>query len=80
MGENAARPKSDNTIPIVEHYVRDYMVKRWGLELLADEIRPLAVQQWLLSLRNERALAWTTISEIRQTLQRARQLSKESRP
>jgi hypothetical protein len=42
MGENAVRPKSDNTIPIVEHYVRDYMVKRWGTAI-ADEIRPLEV-------------------------------------
>jgi hypothetical protein len=30
MGENAMRLKSDNTLPIVEHYVRDYMTKGWG--------------------------------------------------
>ncbi len=60
MGENAVRPKSDNTIPIVQHYVRDYMVRRWGTEL-ADDIKPLAVQQWLLSLKNDKGLAWTTV-------------------
>jgi integrase len=69
MGENAVRPKSDNTIPIVRHYVRDYLVKRWGTDL-ADEIKPLAVQQWLLSLRNDKGLAWTTVSKIRQIMNR----------
>ncbi|RZU28988.1 hypothetical protein [Edaphobacter modestus] len=56
MGENAVRPKSDNTIPIIEHYVRDYMIKRRGKEL-ADHIKPLPIQQWLLSLRNEKGPA-----------------------
>lgn len=69
MGENAVRPKSDNTIPIVEHYVRDYMVMRWGSEI-AEEIKPLAIQQWLLSLRNDNGLAWPTVSKIRQIMNR----------
>ena len=30
FGEDAVRPKSVNTIPIVEHYVRDYLIARWG--------------------------------------------------
>jgi hypothetical protein len=29
-GEDAVRPKSVNTIPIVEHYVRDYLVAPLG--------------------------------------------------
>jgi len=28
FGSDAVRPKSVNTIPIVEHYVRDYLVSR----------------------------------------------------
>lgn len=55
-------PKSANTIPIVEHYVRDYLIKRFG-DLIADDIKPLQVQRWLKSLNDE--LAWTTISKIR---------------
>src|SRR5580698_3778518 len=49
FGEDAVRPKSANTIPIVEHYVRDYLVARWGNELASD-IRPLEIQRWLKSL------------------------------
>ena len=30
FGEDAVRPKSVNTIPIVEHYVRDYLIARVG--------------------------------------------------
>jgi hypothetical protein len=33
FGEDAVRQKSINTIPIVEHYVRDYLIVRWGNEL-----------------------------------------------
>jgi hypothetical protein len=40
FGADAVRPKSANTIPIVEHYVRDYLVKRFG-EQIAEDIKPL---------------------------------------
>lgn len=33
FGADAVRPKSENTIPIVEHYVRDYLSARWGSEM-----------------------------------------------
>jgi hypothetical protein len=46
FGEDAVRQKSVNTIPIVEHYVRDYLVARWGNELASD-IRPLEIQRWM---------------------------------
>src|SRR3954447_1818130 len=32
FGKDAVRQKSANTIPIVKHYVRDYLVARWGNE------------------------------------------------
>jgi integrase len=64
FGADAVRPKSTNTIPIVEHYVRDYLVARWGREI-AEDIRPLELQRWLKSLHDEQELAWTTISKIR---------------
>jgi integrase len=63
FGEDAVRPKSENTIPIVEHYVRDYLIVRWGKQL-AEDIRPLEIQRWLKSL-NDGGLAWTTVSKIR---------------
>jgi integrase len=64
FGADAVRPKSANTIPIVEHYVRGYLIKRFG-ENIADDIKPLEIQRWLKSLNEADGLAWTTISKIR---------------
>jgi integrase len=64
FGADAVRPKSANTIPIVEHYVRDYLMSRFGDEI-ADDIKPLDIQRWLKSLNEADGLAWTTISKIR---------------
>src|SRR6516165_7126044 len=64
FGADTVRPKSANTIPIVEHYVRDYLVKRFGAGI-ADDIKPLDIQRWLKSLNEAHGLAWTTISKIR---------------
>jgi len=64
FGSDAVRPKSVNTIPIVEHYVRDYLTCRFG-EQIADDIKPLEIQKWLKSLNEVNGLAWTTVSKIR---------------
>ncbi len=64
FGADAVRPKSANTIPIVEHYVRDYLIKRFG-ENIAEDIKPLDIQKWLKSLNETNGLAWTTIAKIR---------------
>jgi integrase len=69
FGTDAVRPKSVNTIPIVEHYVRDYLTARWGTEV-ADDIKPLELQRWLKSLHDDAGLAWTTISKIRGIMHR----------
>jgi integrase len=69
FGADAIRPKSLNTIPIVEHYVRDYLVARWD-RVVADEVKPLEVQRWLKSLHDDEGLAWTTIAKIRGIMRR----------
>jgi integrase len=69
FGEDAVRPKSVNTVPIVEHYVRDYLIARWGNDLASD-IGPLEIQRWLKSLHTANGLAWTTISKIRGIMHR----------
>src|ERR1700688_899574 len=61
FGADAVRPKSANTIPIVEHYVRDYLIKRFG-ERIAEDIKPLEIQRWLKSLNEMGGLAWARIS------------------
>ncbi len=64
FGADAVRPKSANTIPIVEHYVRDYLTRRFGGQI-AEDIKPLEIQKWLKSLVEQHGLAWTTVSKIR---------------
>ena len=43
-GDDAGRPKSANTIPIVAHYVRDYLIPRWGNES-AESIKTIEIQR-----------------------------------
>ena len=69
FGENALRPKSDNTIAVTEHIVRNYLVPRWRNQI-ADDIKPLDVQLWLKSLHEDKKLAWTTISKMRGIMSR----------
>jgi integrase len=69
FGSDAVRPKSANTIPIVEHYVRDYLTKRFG-EQIAEDIKPLEIQKWLKSLNEANGFAWTTISKMRGIMHR----------
>ncbi len=69
FGEDAVRPKSDNTTAVVEHIVRGYLISRWGDET-AEDIKPLDIQRWLKSLHSEKQLAWTTISKMRGVMSR----------
>jgi integrase len=75
FGPDAVRPKSSNTIPITEHIVRDYLTARWGEEL-AEDIKPLAIQRWLISLHTEKKLAWTTIAKMRGVMSRIYRVGK----
>lgn len=68
-GDEAGRPKSKNSIPIVEHYVRDYLIARWGAEP-AEKIRTIEIQKWLKSLHEVNGLAWTTVAKIRSLMNR----------
>ena len=69
FGENALRPKSENTIAVTEHIVRDYLIDRWGI-FIADDIKPLDIQLWLKSLHDDKELAWTTIAKMRGIMSR----------
>lgn len=69
FGSDAVRPKSENTMGITEHIVRDYLIARWGEEF-AKDIKPLDVQRWIKSLNTESNLAWTTIAKMRGVMSR----------
>lgn len=68
-GVDAGRPKSENSVPIVTHYVRDYIIARWGKEI-AEHIKTLDVQRWLKSLNKDNGLKWSTIDKIRGLMSR----------
>jgi integrase len=63
-GADAVRQKSTTTIPIVRHYVKDYLSARWG-EQLAEDIKPIDIQRWLVSLHQKQGLSWSTVSKLR---------------
>ncbi|HYW38184.1 MAG TPA: site-specific integrase [Terriglobales bacterium] len=73
-----ASPMDENTMPILKHNVRDYLIAKWGSNI-AEEIEPLEIQKWLVSLRTtpikdatgrvlKGGLAWPTISKLRGTM------------
>ena len=67
--EVTASPKSENTKPILEHYVRDILVAKWGNQI-ADHIEPLEIQKWFNALHNKEEYGWTTVSKIRGIMNR----------
>jgi integrase len=69
FGDHAVRPKSDNTIAVTNHIVRNYLAPRWRNQI-ADDIKSLDIQRWLKSLHDDSGLAWTTISKMRGIMSR----------
>src|ERR1035438_5675501 len=74
-GDDAGRPKSENSIPIVSHYVRDYLIARWGNEI-AEKIKTIDIQRWLKSLHKKNELEWTTVAKIRSLMNRDRKSTR----
>jgi len=67
--EVTASPKSENTKPILEHYVRHVLVAKWRDEV-AESIEPLEIHRWFNRLHNKDEYAWTTVSKIRGIMDR----------
>lgn len=67
--EVTASPKSENTKPILEHYVRDILIAKWGGQI-AENIEPLEIQRWFNRLHNKEEYEWTTVSKIRGIMNR----------
>lgn len=60
--EVTASPKSENTKPILDHYVRDFLIAQWG-DQIAENIEPLEIQKWFDALHNKKEYGWTTVSD-----------------
>jgi integrase len=67
--EVTASPKSENTKPILDHYVRDFLIAEWG-DQIAEDIEPLEIQKWFNALHNKKGYGWTTVSKIRGIMNR----------
>lgn len=67
--EVTASPKSQNTKPILDHYVRDHLIAKWGDEI-AEDIEPIEIQRWFNALHRGEDYAWTTVSKIRGIMNR----------
>jgi integrase len=67
--EVTASPKSENTKPILDHYVRDLLIAEWG-DQIAEDIEPLEIQKWFNALHNKEEYGWTTVSKIRGIMNR----------
>jgi integrase len=67
--EVTASPKSENTKPILDHYVRDFLIAKWG-DQIAEDIEPLQIQKWFNALHNKEKYGWTTVSKIRGIMNR----------
>jgi hypothetical protein len=67
--EVTASPKSENTKPILDHYVRDSLIAQWG-DQIAENIEPLEIQNWFNALHNKKGYGWTTVSKIRGIMNR----------
>lgn len=69
VGPEALRPKTERAALNTQQIVRSYLIPKWG-EYIADDIKPLEIQNWVKSLHYEKKLAWTTISKFRGTMLR----------
>ena len=67
--EVTASPKSENTKPILDHYVRDFLIAGWG-DQIAEDMEPLEIQKWFNTLHNKEEYGWTTVSKIRGIMNR----------
>ncbi|HWO38126.1 MAG TPA: hypothetical protein VNO32_55835 [Candidatus Acidoferrum sp.] len=61
--------QSENTKPILDHYVRDFLIAQWG-DQIAENIEPLEIQKWFNALHNKKGYGWTTVSKIRGIMNR----------
>jgi integrase len=59
--------KSPGTVRNLRHIIDDYLKPRWG-NRIAQEIKPLEIEQWFGSLYQDEELAWPTIDKIRRTM------------
>jgi hypothetical protein len=64
-----AKQKANGTVYTITHNLEDYCLPRWA-KTVVREIKPKALEEWLVFLHEERGLAWVTVSgKVKQAMQ-----------
>jgi integrase len=64
-----AKKKTNGTVYVIRHNLEEYCVPRWGNTPIC-EIKPKALEEWLLYLHEKKGLGWTTVStKVKQAMQ-----------
>jgi len=66
-----AKKKATGTVYVIQHNLDTYCLPRWG-KTVVSEIKPKALEEWLVYLHEEKGLGWTTVSgKVKQAMQGA---------
>ena len=64
-----AKKKANGTVYVIRHNLEDYCLPRWGTTAVCN-IKPKALEEWLLHLHEDKGLGWTTVSgKVKQAMQ-----------
>lgn len=56
------RPKTKGTIETYQYHLDTHILPRWG-DIIAEEIKPLAIRNWLYDLHDGQDYEWPTCSK-----------------
>jgi integrase len=63
-----ARKKAKATVYVIRHNLEAYCLPYWR-DVSVCEIRPRALEEWLLRLHDSSGLAWPTVGKVKQAMQ-----------
>jgi integrase len=61
------RRKSKGTVYCYQHALEDFILPRWQ-DVVAAEVKPLSVRDWLYGLHDESDYDWQTVSKIKMVM------------
>jgi integrase len=72
MGQKTlAKKKAKGTVYVIRHNLDTYCLPRWAKTVVC-EIKPKALEEWLVFLHEKKGLGWTTVSgKVKQAMQGA---------
>jgi hypothetical protein len=63
-----SQKKASGTVAVIQHNLETHCMPRWrNTQVL--KIEPDSMEEWLLSLHQEKMLAWTTINKVKHAMQ-----------